>query len=489
MTRRRRPCVLRRPARAGGVVYTFSGMCSLPPHPLGVQPLGNRYLSAVPCAREDGLGHLALLPDEQLLALLERLSGRELAALSAASRTLYAWCTQEELWRAACLATWGGDLRYRLSWRATYRRRLRGRAASRAEEDVEEQPLAASICCRGVYSDLLFAPHRCAATRLPQAWLTFERGVPRVDASELSVDAFVARFENASLPVLITGCVQAWPAFAKWSAERLEASLGDRRVFAGGYAFALADYLAYARRCSADDCPLYLFDRDVLLETELGGDAPVPPYFAAERDHFSLLPAAERPDHAWLIAGGRGSGSSWHVDPNGTSAWNAVVRGSKKWLLSRTVPPGCAASASGAHVSSPTSLTDWMLNFYSTASANPACGGGGRCLECLCGEGELLFVPAGWWHFALNVGELTVAVTQNYVPDASLHTTLKLLASRDEELVSGLREPAQRRGLHQALVEALRRERPASLAAALARGAAPTKWGGDASSFAFNFRL
>jgi len=39
----------------------------------------------------------------------------------------------------------------------------------------------------------------------------------------------------------------------------------------------------------------------------------------------------------WLIVGPARSGSSFHVDPNCTSAWNAVVRGSKKWIM---FPPG-----------------------------------------------------------------------------------------------------------------------------------------------------
>jgi hypothetical protein len=39
----------------------------------------------------------------------------------------------------------------------------------------------------------------------------------------------------------------------------------------------------------------------------------------------------------WLIIGPHRSGSSFHVDPNATCAWNAVVSGAKKWIL---FPPG-----------------------------------------------------------------------------------------------------------------------------------------------------
>jgi hypothetical protein len=36
-----------------------------------------------------------------------------------------------------------------------------------------------------------------------------------------------------------------------------------------------------------------------------------------------------RPDHRWIIWGPRGSGSTFHKDPNATSAWNAVIKGTK----------------------------------------------------------------------------------------------------------------------------------------------------------------
>ena len=52
----------------------------------------------------------------------------------------------------------------------------------------------------------------------------------------------------------------------------------------------------------------------------------VPRYF--QEDLFSVLGEDDRPDYRWLIYGPAKSGSTFHKDPNATSAWNA-------WCLAR----------------------------------------------------------------------------------------------------------------------------------------------------------
>ncbi len=57
-------------------------------------------------------------------------------------------------------------------------------------------------------------------------------------------------------------------------------------------------------------------------------------------------------------------------------------------------------------------------------------------LECIVRAGELLFVPRGWWHCAINLEE-SIAITQNYVSEANLGHVLAFLRSGNAELVSG----------------------------------------------------
>ena len=62
------------------------------------------------------------------------------------------------------------------------------------------------------------------------------------------------------------------------------------------------------------------------------------------------------------------------------------------------LPPGVHASADGANVATPVSLVEWFLNFY-----EEACEGEVRPVEGVVRAGEVLFVPRGWWHMAVNL--------------------------------------------------------------------------------------
>lgn len=58
---------------------------------------------------------------------------------------------------------------------------------------------------------------------------------------------------------------------------------------------------------------------------------------------------------------------------------------------------GVHASADGAEVATPVSLIEWFLNFYGETKQYPS------IRECVARSGDLLFVPRGWWHMALNL--------------------------------------------------------------------------------------
>lgn len=78
-------------------------------------------------------------------------------------------------------------------------------------------------------------------------------------------------------------------------------------------------------------------------------------------------------------------------------------------LTHLSVFAGVHASDDGADVACPVSLIEWFLNFYKESQKGPI-----KPLEGVCRAGEVLFVPRGWWHMALNLEVGLTALLQWY---------------------------------------------------------------------------
>ena len=464
-------------------------------HPRGVQPLGEAWgahggLARAVARRRASLGpYLALLDDGLIVGGL--LSGRglraaDLCSLAQVSRWGYALGTHEELWRELVLEDFGGDLvPSARGWKSTYVASARGR------RDSDAGGVAApgrALRVPGVYSDVLFQSHLCAVSYRTKSggcdsapWVegspfTLDCEDARLDSpGALSAVEFVDRYERRNRPVLLKGACAHWPALNRWTQEgllRACAAAGEPKFRCGGFLFTLQGYLAYATALR-DDQPLYLFDRDFFDKVpEMLQDFEVPRYFS--EDLFSLLDRPRdgqplgcrpegavgrrrsRPDYRWLIAGPSRSGSTFHVDPNGTSAWNAVVRGRKKWILlpPSCVPPGVHPSMDGADVCTSVSLIEWFMQFYAEArSQYPR-----QMREGICEAGDVLFVPTGWWHAALNLDDFTLAVTQNFVSRVNMRSVLAFIGN--PEKVSGVDTEAEGITLRERFEAALREHCP-----------------------------
>ncbi|KAJ9310275.1 hypothetical protein DTO217A2_54 [Paecilomyces variotii] len=396
----------------------------IPCHPLGVKPSGNG-LTATWDLRT-AIGTFNILPDEILLMLLEYLDSASLLNIGRTCKALYAFTRSEDLWKTLFVRASPKTFSWQGTWRATY-----------LNLNPSQVP---TIDCSQLFSDTLHRPFYCAHISLDPYVNNIPARNQITRLPDLSPEEFQQSWTNR--PFILTDPVKQWPVFKDWSTEALLSKYGDTEFRAEAVDWPFKTYVDYMKN-NEDESPLYLFDRSFISKMGLKVGQPdvepdaaywPPPCFG--EDFFSVL-GRDRPDSAWLIVGPERSGSTFHKDPNATSAWNAVIRGSKYWIMfpsSSTLPPppGVYVSADQSEVTSPLSIAEWLLGFH--AEARRTAG----CIEGICGEGEILHVPSGWWHLVVNI-EPSIAITQNFIPRSHLSAALDFLSNKADQ-VSGFRK-------------------------------------------------
>ena len=75
----------------------------IPPHPLGVKPMGNQYSATLNSKRAIGLCFQSW-PDEILALFLESLGPDELIRLGSTCKFLYAFCRADDIWKSLFIA-------------------------------------------------------------------------------------------------------------------------------------------------------------------------------------------------------------------------------------------------------------------------------------------------------------------------------------------------------------------------------------------------
>jgi hypothetical protein len=292
--------------------------------------------------------------------------------------------------------------------------------------------------------------------------------IPRGNAIPRLENLSPAEFSDtwSDKPFILTRPVREWHVYQSWNTDALLEHYGDIKFRAEAVDWTLKTYVGYMQN-NTDESPLYLFDRDFVSKMNLTTckDQPSPSYWTPEcfgEDLFTVL-GNKRPDDKWLVVGPTRSGSTYHKDPNATSAWNAVLRGSKYWIMfpssvSSPPPPGVYVSEDQSEVTSPLSIAEWLLCFHSEARRTPG------CIEGVCGEGEVLHVPSGWWHLVVNL-DTSIAITQNFVPRSHLPEVLSFLKDKKDQVSGFKKDVADPYGL---FVERMQEEHPDLLERAIA---------------------
>ena len=419
----------------------------------GIVPEGCALLpEATPPSRGCGLGKIRVLSDDIILYLIGWFDAKTLCTFSAVSGAAYAFSHGGDAWRSLALAAaksdgfaFDGGAPIATTWAAAPN--WKSALMSRAKKSQE---IHGPIRVRGIYSDLLFKHIACAGTSLSSSWAAASDTLVRVaNAQTMTCAEFSLQFEgpHKTRPVVLEGAAP-WALDDIWSEKELSNAGGVSLFHCGGVRMTLKDYFAYTNTMSGkDDRPLYLFERNFVQLAPLLANAYQTPS-AIPDDLFQVLGNTEyRPDHTWLIAGPKKSGSTFHKDPNAASAWNACTRGLKAWIFypPHTTPPGVVvgggAGGEGSDVATPISVLEWYADHWPAHVARLKRGGADAPVAGLQRPGDVVVVPAGWWHQVLNLQD-SIAVTHNFVSPSGLSEALELVRD-DPAAISGISESLQ----------------------------------------------
>ncbi|CAN6603045.1 hypothetical protein TRVA0_002S02080 [Trichomonascus vanleenenianus] len=396
-------------------------------HPLGVKPEGNSLLSLdVPFSRHQitVLGpYFGMLPDHLIMDILQEIKDpKDLLNLGYISKAMFAFCWFDELWKAMMHNRDIVPDKWYGSWRRTY---------WKLSPDQEARVDASGI----VFSDYLYRPFQCAHINYRKLVKLHEnpanRGdsdsvIPTFEANEMTQQKY-EQDEWYKRPFV----VRHEKPIADWTLDSLLKRFGDVSFRQEYMDWKLKVYAEYMQH-NVDESPLYLFDcGSTVTGEELSKEYEVPlsQLFGPEKDFFELL-GDSRPDHRWLIIGPDRSGSTFHKDPNGTSAWNSLVTGMKYWIMfpPKTVPPGVTVDDQEEEVTAPYSVSEWFLSgFYEQAQNTPGFHHGFTF------AGQTMYVPSGWWHLVVNIGQ-SIALTGNFVPRVKLGEVLHFLKYKRNQI-------------------------------------------------------
>ncbi|KAG7827544.1 hypothetical protein KL920_004307 [Ogataea angusta] len=404
-------------------------------HPLKIRPAGNLLLAGKETEEKlhMSMGDFYRFPEQLIMDILGHLdSAADLGRVMRVSRFFYAFASSDELWKQLYLRgerfdTWQG------SWKESVLRRKQS-----------------AIDCSIVHSDLLFVPYqnsqvdysklfesiiitenkRRHQVRPASANIPYDLSIPRLDESTMTASLFSSRFHDRPF-ILKSADAARWPA---WTIDTLTARFPDT-VFRQEYV--QWPLRLYAEYCASnqDESPLYLFDCNSDAMKQLKTEFVRPGVFCEDMfDVFTRHGCSCRPDHTWLIVGPHRSGSTFHKDPNNTSAWNTVLDGSKLWIMlpPDVTPPGVHTNEDESEVTSPLGLAEWVLSGFFNDTLKVA-RTEHRCAIGITFPGECLHVPAGWWHMVINL-EDTVALTANFVPECKLEEVARFFRKKQDQI-------------------------------------------------------
>jgi cupin-like protein len=246
--------------------------------------------------------------------------------------------------------------------------------------------------------------------------MTGDRNLAVVRRSGLTDRQFVTEYVNTLTPVIVTDGFDHWAARTRWSLSFFREHYGSRLVEVDGVSYSLSELIDRVERSTPAAPAPYL--HNLLIEgwaPELLADIlPLPHHTRPNWLDSWFFP--ERPSLTSLELYIGGAGAVFpvlHYDNLHTHAFLMQICGSKEYIVyspdqSAFMYPQEGSGSNKSSVNDPEHADLTRFPLFSRA----------RPSRCVLRAGEMLFVPAGWWHSA-RILEPTITVSANTVNRAN----------------------------------------------------------------------
>ncbi len=233
-------------------------------------------------------------------------------------------------------------------------------------------------------------------SRVAASWLPIER----VDGDKLGYDDFLARYMHGNRPVVISNVGKGWAAMRTWTPENFKKRFGSQPVAIGyGRDMPFDQFIDEVLASSAEKPGPYMY-RSFLHEVlpELLPDVRPQIEFSFPRRYASplMLEKWRRPDgYLKLLVGGVGSKFPvMHFDGENSHAGIVQIYGEKEFVV---FPPEDSQylyprSALPNHSMVDDPVMQDRVRFPLLANAT--------LYRTVLKPGDMIFVPAHWWHAA-----------------------------------------------------------------------------------------
>jgi histone arginine demethylase JMJD6 len=209
-------------------------------------------------------------------------------------------------------------------------------------------------------------------------------------------------------PVIISGCIDHWPARQHWSLDYFAERFGEKVFKFSDKLWKMRDFLDELR---SGKLPAPYFNQVKIDEQfpEISDDIGDLKYTRTNALNRRILPRPMRIERGIkaLFIGAAGSGfGKLHWDYSYLHVYISQVRGSKNFMLfSPDDTPFLYPHPKYPNLSIIEDINNFDIEAYPKMK-------GATPIRFTVNEGETLFIPAGWWH-ATKMTELSISVAES----------------------------------------------------------------------------